>query len=760
MIRSALKGFLLGLGISVAQVSAQTTIVPVRAGEHANFTRIVFQIPEDNTWILRDNTTSAEIIIDGPPLRFDLSQTFSRIPRTRLARVVAEDNVLRLQIACECDIRASNDLPNYLVVDISDSASPRDTDRQVQRRPAERPTQSSISDISGEANARRAGSELARALSEQSLPEEIRASEEFKRLLQFPPPQPIRQTEENEGAVESQLNTDPALVNDLGRVIARSVAGGKLQAAEDTSANRNLNVRKPDSDLFSNLDLREHFSSLSAGSNSNSESVEDPTREICSYFKAISLVDNAEPLSRQLDRPSFALIYDDLDRVQETEGMAVMNQFLAKGFGAEARSILNILDVSEGFKNIVRSVSALVDLERERSNFDFSNYLHCAPDVHLWNFLSSETRLEDDSLAAKELVNAFKLLPPNLRAHFGPAISGRLTSSLNRSFAEIVQVNIERIAEPADPRINLSRAKILASDYKSNDIQNESIERLISPEISDDALIFVLNQRIASSQAIEDSLIEHAENRLLPLRNHDAEGELAILLAKAHAQRSDFEKAFEYINNFAAKVDYGKLSDAQNFILGYLAVEEDDLKFIDNIFSERPWLYQGLDVQNRTMLAERLRELGFELQSELLEGIESSNQEIKLSPGSAREDLGDTHSYEMSEHGDPERRHSTQVFGELLRDGISDEAVLGEQEFDATRADLESNSENSTVGLVAETNTDRNIPNFPVDLPNDVSRPQNGLLSSSEQLIADSSDLRSRLRELLDSVDGRGVSTQ
>ncbi|MFU8899216.1 MAG: hypothetical protein ACNA7L_10010, partial [Roseinatronobacter sp.] len=97
---------------------AQTTPVHVRAGEHSDYTRLILQLPEENQWQFTHDTGAARLGISGPPVEFDLTQTFSRIPRTRLRDIRISQGGLDLTIICDCDIRVQQDIPPFLIIDI------------------------------------------------------------------------------------------------------------------------------------------------------------------------------------------------------------------------------------------------------------------------------------------------------------------------------------------------------------------------------------------------------------------------------------------------------------------------------------------------------------------------------------------------------------------------------------------------------------------------------------------------------------------
>lgn len=110
-------------------------------GEHTVFTRLVIQIPEANDWRLTQDGHLAILSISGPALDFDLSQTFSRIPRTRLASLQQTDTGLEMRLACDCIVRASEDLPQYLVMDIVEIEAPKAKPAANTTRPQTRSVQ-------------------------------------------------------------------------------------------------------------------------------------------------------------------------------------------------------------------------------------------------------------------------------------------------------------------------------------------------------------------------------------------------------------------------------------------------------------------------------------------------------------------------------------------------------------------------------------------------------------------------------------------
>ncbi|WP_298437067.1 hypothetical protein [uncultured Jannaschia sp.] len=101
--------------------SAVSAQIIVRSGEHAAFSRLAFAAPSDATWtvdgVAPGNVTVGFQGLDGT---LDGGAIFDRIPKTRLQMATADDQALRLGVACRCDIRISHVPSGHIALDIVD----------------------------------------------------------------------------------------------------------------------------------------------------------------------------------------------------------------------------------------------------------------------------------------------------------------------------------------------------------------------------------------------------------------------------------------------------------------------------------------------------------------------------------------------------------------------------------------------------------------------------------------------------------------
>ena len=104
---------------------AQGAPIRVTGGEHADFTRIVLQSAAPIAWRLDPDGRGPLVQLSPSEAPIDLSRAFERIPRSRLARIDREGDGIRLRLACDCPIRAFDERPGVVVLDILDP-SPAD----------------------------------------------------------------------------------------------------------------------------------------------------------------------------------------------------------------------------------------------------------------------------------------------------------------------------------------------------------------------------------------------------------------------------------------------------------------------------------------------------------------------------------------------------------------------------------------------------------------------------------------------------------
>ena len=125
------------LSCILAPVLAHAQTVPVRSGEHANFTRLVFDLPRRVDWTLEPGTDQVTLRLAAGKWTFDTRSVFDRIRRERVRNLTAdpESPDVLIELGCPCDVTAFWHGRAMLVVDVRD---PDDTEALARVKPDER----------------------------------------------------------------------------------------------------------------------------------------------------------------------------------------------------------------------------------------------------------------------------------------------------------------------------------------------------------------------------------------------------------------------------------------------------------------------------------------------------------------------------------------------------------------------------------------------------------------------------------------------
>ena len=66
---------------------AESQALIARSGEHDEFSRLVFEVPAGTQWSLTQQDRLARLKTNLPDVRYETSQVFQRIPRSRLSNL-------------------------------------------------------------------------------------------------------------------------------------------------------------------------------------------------------------------------------------------------------------------------------------------------------------------------------------------------------------------------------------------------------------------------------------------------------------------------------------------------------------------------------------------------------------------------------------------------------------------------------------------------------------------------------------------------
>lgn len=742
-----LSAALLMLGFSA---SAQTTTIPVRAGEHAQFTRLVIQVPEANSWRVTTDNLTAQLIVDGPPLQFDLSQTFSKIPRTRLRHAQATPGKLELHLACDCEIRAYEDIPQFLVIDILGIGQPVVTRPANSIRPPERPAQIQQSAPLRITNTARAGTNLARVMRGHTFDASLPASLTLQKFVDAgrgtDPQSAPEQPQENASDDSAYMS----VTQELGRILAGSVAQGILEPAsslEDVTQAR----RTEDQTLPRRHEtLADHLRLDRSDAGQNPQDAHEQETQLCHDLARLDLVEWTAGAAIDRTAPFLYDLYGEFDRLHQGKGFELMRHFLSLGFGAELRLVAELLELPVPLRDVINGISFVVDQQEVPDGLDLTGMRECGPAGKLWAFLGTPLQNLNSNFPFDDVVRYVDALPPHLRLHLGPEIIRRLTALGQIGPAMMIETALDRVAMTNSSDLQLAKVA-LALEALPTDGSAE-LENTLSPDISDNALLFLLSRRDRQGEPVETHLIELADSRRLALRGDPRAGELTQLLARALARNGAYPEAFSLAQAWDAGLSDYEILDLHQRLFDHLTDNAEDTAFVAQIFEQKPWSIDGLDIPVAQKIALRLSVLGFEEQAGLMRQHRSSasgNAQLQLSTvfPSAPSSFSDNASIESR---DVRRARRAQLAAQMRSQSISEGSTASPTTptTDEAESMQEAAVRDTTSGDIGTEEIQQQMRD---DATEETAQQtsETGLLAQSREGLAQSAALRSRLEEML-----------
>lgn len=591
----------------------QVPVIAVRAGEHQDYTRLILQLPEDAHWRLHRSSVSARLEFAGPPLEFNLTQTFSRIPRTRLRDIRAIQGGLDLYIGCDCDIEAREDIPQFLIIDIIGERSHTVYAPMTAPRPPARTRVQPHTELQVSGDPQRAGVLLARALrggtSAQTAPSVPALNNRLHAAYLE-----TRDTE-SEANAAGEMPQRSLIAKELGRVLASSVSSGILdpvtalstiaQPARGPAREPKILDQDPDAHLaVVTRNSRQATSEAAAADQCPEQAMIDPSK----WFSPAELSESALYLQD---------LYSALDHAQHDQIINYSRHLIYLGFGAEARMVLELLPAPDNAAKLLSTISYLVDISDVPSIVALPELRDCGPMGSLWAFLADRGDVLSPDFPIDNLVRAIQLLPAHLRLHLGPIIVQRLAGLGQMEQARIIRASLDRIAQQESSGLTLARATLDLADATPE--QARMLETTLAPDNSDEELLFLLSRRDARGEALEGSLKEAALSRLFALRATPAGREIASLVTRAMAREGEFRQAFDLLAGREASLEAAQVQSLHATIFERLSTHANDTDFVTLVFEQRPWEMTYLPARLQQELASRMRLLGFEPQADLLD---------------------------------------------------------------------------------------------------------------------------------------------
>ena len=567
-LRLALVLFLLSAG------GAAAATVPVRAGRHDGFTRLVFDFPAPVGWRVGRIAGGYGFLAEGAHA-FDLARARRQIGRGRVTAVTAggPDGAVTIGLGCDCHADAFELEDGRVVIDIHDGPPAGDSSFEVALappardrgwpRPKPRPGQgdapvSSPKSASHHPNpfpkrTPRAGSQatlqheppppellapdfdtarhvaearsalarqLGRAASQGLV--ETEASAELERLA-TPPPDPVpadpaREADPAPAPIPALPPGYPAPSLGIGHPAEAGGAGSHLNLRAQTSVDRDRPARRRSASRLICLDP--------------------------ALLDVAAWGDADQPAAQIASRR--AALLGEFDAVQPGAAAALVRLYIHLGFGAEAVQVIEQFGDEMAAASVLRSLAAIVDHGRAPQPNPISGQIVCPGPAAFWSLMARERIAPGTPVREGDMIRSFSTLPLPLRRHLGPIFASRLLAGGHADSAEAIRAAIDRAGGEHGPGYELMSARL----DQARDRQLAAAARYAQVAETNDALapvavVELVDHLLAEGLAIPGHLVQTA-GALAFEHRHDALGpalKRAELLAMA--DNSGYLAAFE-----------------------------------------------------------------------------------------------------------------------------------------------------------------------------------------------------------------------
>jgi hypothetical protein len=568
-------------------VGAQT--VTFRSGEHADFSRLVLDIPDGAEWTL-ERTSEDYVLSLGEGVTFDTSAAFDRIPRDRIAALEVPQGTgdLIIKLGCDCHATAFLFEEGKLVVDVVDGPAPSGS-------PFETPQHT------GSDNRLQVGTTLPLL---SGMPDQVADAE---LLFSVPEPAPV--------------NGGPSLEG-LASDLSRAVAAGLLDAPEVLPAE--VVPEQPPADPVPTSTEGEADSPGVNFITADAETTRPSPRElsrsghVCRSDADVDFVGWAPSGDYSRDLGALrARIVDGAGNVDEAAVQALARAYLHYGFGAEARRTLAISTSDSTESRFLGLLADLVD-GRNVPPGSLSDQAGCLGAIALWSALAAGT-LSDRSAAERTSVEtALRILPSGPRQAIAPRVAAMfLTVGQSGTAADLLELAPDQAKRSED-------VVQLRSDIAAVTANAEAARTELLTAISDGTrtgagtMIRLIDATIESGQPVEGWMIETVAALRFEQRDGPMAGPLALAEIRALTASDAFDAATERLADNETPISDSERRDLSDAVALAIADRADDARFLDFAFADEPLTVSAI---GSNAVARRLLVLGFpEVALELVDG--------------------------------------------------------------------------------------------------------------------------------------------
>lgn len=599
--------------------------IGIRSGAHADFSRLVLDVTPGTDWRVEQIPNGTRLTVDEHLAGFDTSAVFDRIDRSFISSVSADTSSINIQFSCACKATVYNAGSGMIVVDVS-------ADETVQP-PDERAT-SALSFV-GQRPLRFDDGQIVTEARSEPIQDNI--------LAPSASPQRIAGTDDNLNVllqVEAVEAVDAERLRELRTQIAEQVSSAATRGIltpSGTDADLPVLLSKPqiNTSVFelSPKPDPQITGDRSANNNiritSSSDVPDDMRRRLSSSIsdglhcldpQSASIQDwgKEDAVSQQISELRGRL-YGEFDELDHEVALQLARTYLYFGFGAEARQTIMLhRDIQAQHPGLVAMADVLEFGHSPDSQY-LSRFLECDSDIALWAILSSETIEPSRSVNINAALRGVSALPMHLRNILAPELSKRLLSYGDADAASAALRSLERATANLAPNANLAKAGLELAQQDTTEAQARLAQVVTSnTEQSAKALIKFVDSHLAEDAEIDEDIATLVEAYALEMRDDPIEAELRRTHVLALGKSGQFSEAFDALARMRARSAEKTADPIRSAVLDLLIRQADDVEFLEHAFTQIGISPETLLPEVRLELGQRLTDLGFPEQAELV----------------------------------------------------------------------------------------------------------------------------------------------
>lgn len=514
--------WLLCLGMLAPSAGAETA--RVISGEHADFTRLVIELPAASDWTVgRTAMGYGFATLDDRQPDYDLSRVWQRIPRTRLQalRTDPDTGALLLTLACPCHVFPFEYQPGMVVLDIRSGAPP--------------PGSAFEADLDLPGSGRRG-----------SPPTTVAGPETYDWLaLDRDRAVPEESSFPRRPATARSAETDPlrdALLLQISRGAADGIVDMRLPGKP----------RRPETGDIEDPDQAR----ISIGELPGIEVVDGradpdmrPTEGLaCLPDEQLAVVDwGAGKEPHDVLVAARSNLFGEFDTPDSDALMAAVRLHLYLGFGAEALQYAGMIPEPVPSELVfLRSMARLVDGMSDPSG-PFKGMLGCEGTAALWAALAHDELPGAEAVNAEAIVRGFQALPPQLRRHLGARLTDLLREGEPEA-ARMIRDAMERTPEVRKGEVALLDAMANLQADRPDAALTDAMVAVADGAVGPRELLALVEAHFRSGEPMAADVAEALRAYQREARNTADEGPVRRALVLALALSGQISEAFAAAN--------------------------------------------------------------------------------------------------------------------------------------------------------------------------------------------------------------------